>query len=227
VPTNLFFVLTPMKIFLDFDDTLVQTTNIFGRAFKSVVAVNGAFPQKVHPIDFSRLPGDGKPLVTPERYIEQFDLTPEQQVVATQSIGEIVSQIGTMLFADVEGFLAHFPAADLAILTYGDAAFQRAKIQHSGLTSRVPEVHITSSQSKCAYIADLALSMGFSATIPLVLIDDKKEYFDDQNDYGYHIVGVWLDRENRGGTHSATVRVTSLTEAAMYLRGLDSGLAKV
>lgn len=225
--TNSFFVLIPMKIFLDFDDTLVQTTNIFGRAFKSVIAVNGVFPQKVRPTDFSRLPGDGKPLVTPERYIEQFDLTPEQQMAATQSIGEVVSQIGTMLFTDVNGFLVQFPAADLAILTYGDPVFQETKIQSSGLATRVSQVHITSSQSKCAYIADLALSKGFSAALPLVLIDDKKEYFADQNDYGYNIVGVWLDRLGEGGVHQASVRVTSLSEAAEFLKGLDSGLAKV
>ena len=216
-----------MKIFLDFDGTLLQTANIFGPAFKSVVAVNGVMPKRVRPVEFSSVVGDGKPLLTPERYLDQFDLTPERTGECLAAIDTVMARVQSMLFADVEGFLAHFPAADLAILTYGDEAFQRAKIEHSHLVPKVAEVHITSSQSKCAYIADLALSMGFSATIPLVLIDDKKEYFDDQNDYGYHIVGVWLDRENRGGTHSATVRVTSLTEAATYLRGLDSGLAKV
>ena len=227
MPTNSSFVLTPMKIFLDFDGTLLQTANIFGPAFKSVVAVDGVMPKRVRPVEFSSVVGDGKPLLTSVRYLDQFDLTPERTGECLAAIDTVMAHVQSMLFADVEGFLVQFPAADLAILTYGERAFQEAKIQHSDLTSRISEVHITTSQSKCAYIADLALSMGLPTTYPLVLIDDKKEYFDDQNDCGYHIVGVWLDRENRGGAHSATVRVASLTEAAMYLRGLDSGLAKV
>lgn len=227
MPTNSSYVLTRMKIFLDFDGTLLQTGSMFGPACTSVIAVDEMSPQRVRPVEFSHLPGDEKPQFTPLRYLDQFDLTPERYRECLAATEQIVARTQSMLFPDVEGFLKHFPQTDLAILTYGDEAFQRAKIQHSGLMPKVTKVYVTESQSKCAYIADLALSMGLSNTYPLVLIDDRKEYFDDQNDYGYRIVGVWLDRENTGGVHRATIRVESLTEAANFLKGLDSGLAKV
>ncbi len=167
------------KIFVDFDDVLFNT-RAFMDDLVAACAPLGVTPAQWHAAYRNRA-GDVPGVHAP------FTIARFAQILARAVGGDATALAQAMddatmrdlrkyVFDDSVAFLQHFSREDMFILTYGDDAFQRARIDGCGLGALVAETFVTQSQ-KVEVLADYLDAHPTVAPAEVVYLDDRAVYF--------------------------------------------------
>lgn len=155
-----------MRVFIDFDYTVCNT--------QKVKADIRALPN-VYGWDVDRF------LLSQQRVLErghyslrahlvEYGCSPAECAAVER---DFFSDGSRWLYSDAIDFLERNAEHELYILSYGDVAFQRAKIEASGVAALVSDV-ICVAESKVSGIAEI-----ISADEVFVVIDDRAKHLDD------------------------------------------------
>lgn len=171
-----------MKIFLDFDDTLFDTTRTPGKFWEDLVAImkNGGWgDDEIEEIaeSFSGSAFDKGKLYHYRSHLELLEEKyPRGKLDETLlHVEAFMKNLGKYLFPDVLPFLQKIPKEDILIITYGDRDFQRAKIEGSGIQHFVSEVLVTEGE-KIEMIEEWMTEKSWLSHQSW-FIDDKPRYF--------------------------------------------------
>ena len=164
---------------MDFDDVLFNT-RAFMRDLVEACAPFGVTPAQWHAAYRNRagdVPGVHAPF-TIARFAPILaravggDATALAQAMEEATMRDLQKYV----FADSAAFLRHFPRDDVFILTYGDDAFQRARVAGCGLGALVAETFVTQTQ-KVEVLADYVDAHPTVTPAEMVYLDDRAVYF--------------------------------------------------
>lgn len=169
-----------MKIFLDFDDCLIDTWSGVVERMKDVAERHGVSREVFQGTlekHFSGAKADGGKTYHPDDHCGI--LFPGDTAKSEKVSREIFSMLGdlrTFVFSDAVGFLESFPKEDLFLLTYGNTDFQRFKVRASGLDDFFNEIIVTDGD-KMEVIHERLERWGIPADEPVFFLDDRTTHF--------------------------------------------------
>ncbi len=168
--------------FVDFDDVLFNT-RAFMDDLVAACAPHGVTPAMWHETYASRA-GDIPDVHAPftiARFAEQLaarrDVAADAQTLQRAMEDATMADLPRYVFGDSVDFLRACAAAGAVyILTYGDDAFQRARVAGSGLGALVRDVFVTQTQ-KVHVLEDFLVRHGDVRAEDIVYLDDRVTYF--------------------------------------------------
>jgi hypothetical protein len=151
-----------MKIFIDFDDVIFNTkkfsSDLFG-IFGRHGITRDEFENSYY--TFSKKSQSQGRHYDPD---VQIQVLKKKNGVDTKSlksdVDRFLKNLSRYVFSDVECFLKNFPKKDLFILSYGQAKFQKIKINGAGIENLVGRIFITK-RKKADVILGLARKYAF------------------------------------------------------------------
>lgn len=168
-----------LKIFIDFDDVVFNTKK-FVADYKNVFFSHGISPEKFEECyyDYPKKNGDG----TISKYefrghLERLRIgCPEVDMGAVEKkVIFLLQNAEKYLFDDVKEFVLSLDGCDIKLISYGDAVFQREKINGSGIAGYVSDIVITDKMKSQA----IAQFVDKKENQKLVFIDDRIEQVAD------------------------------------------------
>lgn len=168
-----------MLLILDFDGVLFDDKKF--KADYAAVFLALGMTQKVYDETYRKTKADANGMYSPRRHLRILrTLNPRLRASDIQKrVEELVSKSRRYVFPDSRPFLLFIAkTATLCLVTTGDA-FQRTKIESSGLKGFFERVEVVSTGSKAAAIKKIMSRYPVQTT---VFIDDKKEVVEEVKD---------------------------------------------
>ena len=190
-----------MKIFLDFDSTLFDSSRLRGKFLidlRSTIQSGGWTKEEVaeQAKVFSGSAFEGGRLYNICTYLdfleEKYPHGRKEETLAR--VEEFMQDLRAYVFSDALSFLQTQQKEDAVIVTYGDDTFQRTKVKSSGVEEYVSEVIVVDTLPKVEAIGEWLEDHGVTGET-VFFIDDKTQYFDalvESNPHG--IIGILMDR---------------------------------
>jgi len=188
-----------MKIFIDFDDVLLNTGN-FRNDYKKIFISHG-----IPDCAYSEFYYD-YPVKKRNRKIMKYD--PKEHLrrirkdlqISTKTlerdISRFVKDTGKYIFDDVKGFLKKFKKDDLFLVSYAKTDFQEKKIYNSGIAKYFKGIIITD-ELKAEAIKSLIKKYKINIREKLFFLDDRSEQIDSIKKQ-YPLAITFLVRRNTG-----------------------------
>lgn len=174
-----------MKVFLDFDDTLLDTSyypGTFSKAIQAIMRKAGWTSEQIQNTKtkfFSSSafePGRGYDVCLHVAYLEKAYPTGMSKE-ALGELNELYQNIQPFVFADVWPFLEKIMKDDMVIVTYGDPEYQCRKVRASGIGDKVREILTVENKEKVETIERWLKENNLFAKEEVWFVDDKPEYF--------------------------------------------------
>ncbi len=207
-----------MLLILDFDGVLFDDKE-FKADYAAVFGALGVAPE-VYEKTYRKTKADANGMYSPRRHLRILrTLNPRLRASDVQKrVEELVSKSRRYVFADAVPFLrAASKTAKLCLITTGDA-FQRTKIDESGLKGFFERVEVVATGSKVAAIKKI-----FNRYPPqaVVFVDDKKEVAEEVKERLPKIKVVQIVRSASGeASKSVDAHARSLAQAGRLLSSL-------
>jgi FMN phosphatase YigB (HAD superfamily) len=185
-----------MKIFIDFDDVIFNTKKFSSDLFE-IFGRHGITREEFRDsyYTFSKKSSSHGRHYDPDAQIRVLKKKNGVDVKSLKSdVNKFLRNLGQYVFSDVEFFLKNFPKKDLFILSYGQAKFQKIKINGTGIDNLVDRVFITK-RKKADVILELARKYAFSKKEAIILIDDHSEQLEAAMNTGGKIKAFHLCRK--------------------------------
>lgn len=207
-----------MLLILDFDGVLFDDRK-FKADYAAVFGALGITPD-VYEQTYRKTKTDANGMYSPRRHLRILrTLNPRLRASDIQKrVEELVSKSRRYVFADAVPFLrAASKNARLCLVTTGDA-FQRTKIESSGLKGFFEHVEIVSKGSKVAAIKKIMSRYPPQTT---AFVDDKQEVVEEIKKRLPEIRVVQIVRLASGGTSkNVDAHARSLVQAERFLFSL-------
>jgi FMN phosphatase YigB (HAD superfamily) len=170
-----------MKIFIDFDNTLLDTRRIVRELYIPLLETYGKTEDEIRKAlgSFSSFAGydhERGTTFTVERHLRLLGFTEEERQDIMPKAEVFFREAQRFLFPGVQELLAFLKDQETIVLTYGDKDFQLLKVKGAGILDQVTKVCCTE-HTKVDEIKS-ELEAGERA----VFIDDKAEYFPAMKD---------------------------------------------
>ena len=203
-----------MKIVLDFDDCIFNTYQFFQELlgiFKRV-----GFTEKEF-FDNHRRTKEKNGYFNLEMIIEFLYQTKRfNKEKIKEEIRSFMDKSGKFVYSDFAGFAGNFGKENLILLSYGDANFQKEKIEKSGIASFFKEIIITRDKAK----SFKTIFQKYNAE-KIFFIDDKADQVNQIKKYFPQVVAIKIERPQ--GKH-----IEIKSELADYVVGnLDEAKDKI
>ncbi len=161
-----------MKIFIDFDDVLFNTTS-FIKEIKEIFNNHGISSEKFQE-SYISYPQKDKSGKLKKYDIRKHILILEKELkqnfsLLKQSVENLMKDTSRFIFKDVESFLIKLNNKGLYLVSYGANQYQKDKIYHSGISSYFKKIKIV----------DKLKAEAIQAIIKQSYINDEKIYFLD------------------------------------------------
>lgn len=169
-----------MKIFLDFDNVLLNTRYGFRPRFFGALEPYGLSAEqclKIFQEHFSGKASKKGLLLSIPAFVDiALKDRPEALEAGARRMRETMEDVRDLVFSDVLPFLNRYQKEDLIIVTYGDTEFQRQKIIAADLDKRVSDILFTD-RGKIATMEEYILNRKIPRDERIYFIDDSDDYF--------------------------------------------------
>lgn len=215
-----------MKIFVDFDDVLFNTRDFMSDLIMdcATLGIDAATWRAAYNDRVSDVPGVHAPftLETFAAALAKRTGTPASEIVTAMEAGAM-QRLCSYIFPDSEAFLAHFAKEDVFVLTFGDDAFQRRRVEESGIARHVGAVFVTQAQ-KVDVLTEYLDAHQDIVPSDIVYLDDRPVYFTPVKQQLPSVTTVLVARPERRYQDGADTYcdhvVTNLTEAQKVIKDL-------
>ncbi len=163
-----------MKIFVDFDDTILNTREGFFGALRDVFVRNGV-PAEIVDRTYEQCKTQQRASdlhYTPQVHADFLRAEGYALLGFERAYEQLLSHTSRWVYQDFAPFIQQC-GSSVTILSYGDRAFQMAKISASGVMSLVEDVIIVQSAKAPA----IARNMSEATEDAIVLIDNDAQFF--------------------------------------------------
>ncbi len=157
-----------IKIFMDFDGTLFDTSQFRDRIFDTFLKAG----YQLQDIKTARMLESMDYKYDPLRHLERLQkIKHTNQKLAESRIENLYRIAPKLLYEDTFSFISGIDREkfELNILTLGDFDFQNSKIEHSGISDKFDNIYIADVQ-KWDYLANIV-----GAREEYVIIDDRAD----------------------------------------------------
>lgn len=186
-----------VKIFLDFDNTLVHTKRFFQEVYTPLLIAAGKTHQEIETSYQLFSPGvdPSKGAFTPTRHLEALGIDEEKRRDILQSLLKSFLQERAFIFPDTIFLLENLKQYELYLLTYGQPQYQNMKITASGIREYFQDCLITEGSKKETLIRVIERKEEF------IFVDDRKEYFSDlKSEFKNKVYGIHFTHQDTGVT---------------------------
>jgi FMN phosphatase YigB (HAD superfamily) len=213
-----------MIILIDFDDVVFNTKK-FREDLRTLFLSNGISKDLYEKTYYD---------VDDERVIKTYD--PEKQIVRIckmkgrdmdmnglrNSLDSFLGSIEKYVFDDVISFMNEFAGDDVNIVSYGDAVFQKKKIDGSGIAKYCRDVIITE-RLKSRAVYEIMKKNNIDGAEKTVFIDDRNEQIEDVKKRFPFVTTILLKRpegryQEMGNVRWCDYEVRSLDEVKNLIK---------
>lgn len=190
-----------MKIFIDFDKVLFDTTN-FKKEMINICYEHGVSEKEFIKTanNFSATSKHNGPPYSMDNHIKLMEkLKAKKLPELKKALEDLMENLEEYVFSDVEKFLLSFRKDDLFLLSYGDVSFQKQKVFSSGMNKFFKNI-IISGEHKIDIISNMAKENNIIGQEDLILIDDKPENLEKAENIDRDIKTFFMKRP--GGKYS-------------------------
>lgn len=212
-----------MKIFLDFDDTLFDTTHVQGKFLTDMRAAMqaGGWTQEQIAETAKLFSGSAFDPGRLYHYRDHMGILEEKYPhgslrQALEKVDMFMQDLHRYVFPEVVPALEKLRKEDIVMVTYGDDEFQQAKISASGIGRYVSDIIVVGSKLKLEAISDWMMRHAIEGE-KAFFVDDKEKYFDGAAKNRYGIITILMDRNGILGRGAADYRVRNLDEAVKII----------
>lgn len=185
-----------VKIFVDFDDVLLNTKKFREDYIKTFKANN--VPLEVfnkYYYDYPVKKRNGR--IIKYDSDEHLEIITEKEKIKTarlrSDIKKLIKKISKYIFPDVENFLRSFKKNSLYLVSYGDTRFQKNKIKNSGLKQYFEKIIIID-KLKASSIKKIIEKNKFRKE-KMFFIDDRVEQIGDVKRKIPEIITIFMKRK--------------------------------
>lgn len=179
-----------MKVFLDFDNTLLHTRKLVNTLYKPYLESQGIPLEKIESTfsTFASGVDPAKEAFSIEKHLAKLAVEKEKESECLRVSHDLFRRAKEFLFPDAVSFLQNLSPYEAILLTYGDSEFQTLKIEASGIGSFVSEICITEGSKLEEMVKHVDEEEVFA------FVDDHGEYFASlkkkfgKRIYGYHFL---------------------------------------
>ncbi len=206
-----------MRIYLDFDDTLVARMTFFRDYYTPILLASGSTQREID-VSYSYFAKNGE-LFSPARHLEILGWREQKKEEALLEIENIIREQRGFIFPEVVEVLKKLRADGhtLILFTYGDRDFQKQKITASAIAHLFDEMIITHEDKVEVLARDREGE-------PILFVDDKVDFLSRTREILPEVYTVHMCRvetgiaECEGHSCSAHLEITHLTELAQLLK---------
>lgn len=169
-----------MTILLDFDDVVFNTKK-FREDLRELFFSNGVTNDLYEKTYYDTDDGMAIKIYDPEKQLVRICETKERSIDMDglrNSLNTFLRSTEKYVFDDVILFMKDFAEDDVILVSYGDAVFQKRKIDGSGIGKYCKDVIITE-HLKSEVICELMKKKNIIGTEKVVFIDDRNEQIED------------------------------------------------
>lgn len=163
-----------MSIFIDFDDVIFNTRSFkkdLSKIFSSCGISRSVFQETY---DAMKARQEQYSIAAHVRLLKQQGEL-RNLSLCTVALGRFMRNLKRYVFLDAQSFLRHHQKQGLFLVSFGDAAFQRRKIAHSGVKKYFKRVVVTQGD-KAKEVAALLLKSKAKKPYGIIFIDDSKKH---------------------------------------------------
>ncbi len=205
-----------MRIYLDFDNTLVATKVFFRDYYKPILQGSGSTEREIE-VSYSYFANGTSTqgeLFSPMRQMEMLGWRTQTMEEALSQIENILREHRSFIFPDVVETLQALRNSGhtLILLTFGQYDFQKQKLISSGIAHLFDEIMITGEDKVEVVSRDREGE-------EIVFVDDKAAFMPRLNQLGvrtFHMCRLEVDTE-KCSRCEAEHEITSLKELLNYL----------
>ena len=201
-----------MKVFLDFDRTLLDTGKLVRTLYRPALEAEGLSVEQIEKSYevFASGVDPTKEKFTIERHLQVLSLEAARQAACLPRLQDFFKQTHAFLFPGTKEFLQALSPYEVTILTFGDRKFQNLKVQAAGVLEYCQGLCIAE-ESKVDEVEKRVNSHE-----PFVFVDDQSGYFDLlQQRFGERVHGVHF-------LHTSTEKKCLGCSADMHAEDFDS-----